>query len=57
MDTKKKIDITVEARMSSSRLPGKMLKPLHGRPMLARMIERLKSVKLSDVKSLEKLEL
>lgn len=49
MDTKKKIGITIEARMDSSRLPGKTLKLLHGRPMLARMIERLKRVKLADV--------
>jgi len=45
----KKIGITIEARMSSSRLPGKTLKLLHGIPMLARMIERLKRVKLADV--------
>ena len=44
-----KIGITIEARMSATRLPGKTLKPLHGRPMLARMIERLKRVKLADV--------
>ena len=44
-----KIGITIEARMGSSRLPGKTLKPLHGRPMLARMIERLKRVKLADI--------
>jgi len=49
MDTKKKIGITIEARISSSRLPGKTLKLLHKRPMLARMIERLKRVKLADV--------
>jgi spore coat polysaccharide biosynthesis protein SpsF len=47
--TKKKIGITIEARMSSSRLPGKTLKLLHERPMLARIIERLKRVKLADV--------
>jgi len=46
--TIKKIGITIEARMSSTRLPGKTLKLLHGRPMLARMIERLKRVKLAD---------
>lgn len=45
----KKIGITIEARMSSTRLPGKTLKLLHGRPMLARMIERLKRVKSADV--------
>lgn len=45
----KKIGITIEARMNSSRLPGKSLKLLYGKPMLARMIERLKRVKLADV--------
>lgn len=32
----------VQARMSSSRLPGKVLLPLLGEPMLARQIERLR---------------
>lgn len=49
MYAKKKVGITIEARMNSSRLPGKTLKQLHGRPMLARMIERLKRVKSADV--------
>ena len=31
----------LQARVSSTRLPGKVLKPLLGRPMLARQIERL----------------
>lgn len=31
----------IQARASSSRLPGKVLKPILGRPMLARQIERL----------------
>jgi len=44
-----KIGITIEARMASTRLPGKTLKPLHGKPMLERMIERLKRVKLADI--------
>ena len=34
--------------MSSSRLPGKVLKPLLGEPMLARQIERLKSCRRID---------
>lgn len=46
---KKKIGITIEARMGSTRLPGKTLKLLYGKPMLERMIERLKRVKLADV--------
>lgn len=49
MYSKKKIGITIEARMSSTRLPGKTLKLLHGKPMLARMIERLKRVKLAHI--------
>lgn len=39
---------TIEARMRSTRLPGKVLKPLGGRPMLARMIERLARSKRLD---------
>lgn len=31
----------VQARMSSRRLPGKVLAPLHGRPMILRQLERL----------------
>jgi spore coat polysaccharide biosynthesis protein SpsF len=45
----KKIGITIEARMGSSRLPGKTLKPLLGQPMLGRMIERLRQVKEADI--------
>ena len=44
-----RIGITIEARMGSSRLPGKTLKSLHGMPMLGRMIERLKQVRSADV--------
>ena len=32
----------LQARMSSSRLPGKVLKPLLGRPMIERQMERLR---------------
>jgi len=38
----------LQARMSSSRLPGKVLKPLLSRPMLARQIERVERSKLID---------
>ena len=31
----------LQARTSSSRLPGKVLKPILGEPMLARQIERV----------------
>ena len=40
----------LQARMSSSRLPGKVLRPLLGRPMIARQIERLdRAAKLSRI--------
>ena len=32
----------LQARMSSTRLPGKVLRPLLGRPMMARQVERLR---------------
>lgn len=38
----------LQARTSSSRLPGKVLKPLLGKPMLARQIERLRRVNRVD---------
>jgi spore coat polysaccharide biosynthesis protein SpsF len=43
-----KIVATIEARMSSSRLPGKILMDVLGEPMLARMIERVKQSRLLD---------
>jgi len=43
-----KIVATIEARMTSSRLPGKVLLPLGERPMLEVMIERVKRSKLID---------
>jgi spore coat polysaccharide biosynthesis protein SpsF len=38
----------LQARMSSSRLPGKVLKPIEGRPMLGRHIDRLKRCTMID---------
>jgi spore coat polysaccharide biosynthesis protein SpsF len=45
---KEKIVATIEARMTSSRLPGKVLLPLAGKPALELMIERLKHSKYLD---------
>jgi spore coat polysaccharide biosynthesis protein SpsF len=38
----------IEARFASTRLPGKVLKPILGEPMLARMIERLRRATTID---------
>jgi len=38
----------LQARMTSTRLPGKVMRPLLGKPMLARQIERIKRAKLID---------
>ena len=44
----KKIIATIEARMGSARLPGKVLMPLAGLPSLQRTIERLRRSKYLD---------
>ncbi len=48
MMVKKRIVVTIEARMTSSRLPGKVLLKSCGKPLLQHMIERLRRSKSID---------
>ncbi|MBL7005431.1 MAG: glycosyltransferase family protein [Gammaproteobacteria bacterium] len=43
-----KIVATIEARMTSTRLPGKVMMPVLGKPILHYLVERLKSVPSID---------
>ena len=43
-----KIVIIVQARMASTRLPGKILMPILGKPLIYRMVERLQRCKFID---------
>ena len=43
-----KIVATIEARMTSSRLPGKPLMKVCGTPMLGHLVDRLKAVESID---------
>lgn len=43
-----KIGATIQARMGSSRLPGKVLKPILGKPMLELQWERIRQSRLID---------
>ncbi|MEW6703132.1 MAG: glycosyltransferase family protein [Bacteroidota bacterium] len=42
-----KIVTVIQARMSSTRLPGKVMLPILGRPLLVRMIERVNAAELT----------
>lgn len=44
-----RIGVVLQARMGSTRLPGKTLRPLLGRPMIHYVIERLKRIELADL--------
>lgn len=48
MERRPKVVCIVEARFNSSRLPGKVLMPILGEPMLTRMIERLRLARTVD---------
>jgi spore coat polysaccharide biosynthesis protein SpsF len=43
-----KVVLIIQARMSSTRLPGKSMLPLAGKPLVYRMVERLKKCKKID---------
>lgn len=45
----KKVVATIEGRMTSTRLPGKIMMPLAGRPVMAHMIERHRRSALTDI--------
>jgi spore coat polysaccharide biosynthesis protein SpsF len=48
MKNKKKIFAIIQARMGSSRLPGKVMMEIKGTPLLGLLIERIKDSKLLD---------
>jgi spore coat polysaccharide biosynthesis protein SpsF len=48
MQSKPRIVALVQARMSSSRLPGKVLKEIHHKPMIAWVVERTRMAKWVD---------
>ena len=45
---KKRIVASIEARLNSSRLPGKVLKKIHGKPSIELLIDRLRLSKNID---------
>ena len=48
MSDRRRIIAIVQARMASSRLPGKVLEDIHGAPMLARVVDRAGRAKTLD---------
>ena len=44
-----RVGIVLQARMGSTRLPGKTMRPILGRPMIYYVIERLKRMKSADM--------
>jgi spore coat polysaccharide biosynthesis protein SpsF len=48
MINKFKVVLIIQARMSSTRLPGKSMMPLADKPLVYRMVERLKNCKQID---------
>lgn len=48
MINSKKVVFVISARMSSTRLPGKVILPLAGKPVIVRIVERLKRSKYVD---------
>jgi spore coat polysaccharide biosynthesis protein SpsF len=48
MTNKLKVVLIIQARMSSTRLPGKSIMPLADKPLVYRMVERLKNCKKVD---------
>jgi spore coat polysaccharide biosynthesis protein SpsF len=46
--TKPRVVASIEARMGSSRLPGKVLKDINGKPVLRRLIDRLRMCQKLD---------
>ncbi len=46
---KDRVGVVVQARMGSSRLPGKVLRPIAGKPLLHRLCDRVKLSRLADM--------
>ena len=44
----KKLIVTIEARMNSSRLPGKVMMEVSNKPLLIYLIENLKTISVLD---------